>query len=153
MRELGARRATPGGSSRNWLAGKLATAGEMRDQAVWFEPFPSHHIRTNAFVLDGDVCARMRVRRLHNKVDAYRLESGRGSITRQVVGLGLRPVIVTRDGAVHDVATWAASAVFWQRRQEGLLVADNQTREYERGDAELRLLLSRFAWGDLAAPS
>jgi hypothetical protein len=35
----------------------------------------------------------------------------------------------------------------WQGAQEGLLVADNQTRSYVAGDANRRRLLSSFAWG------
>jgi hypothetical protein len=153
MDRLVSRRGTVASPPPSWLAGKLATAAEMRNQALWFDSFPSHHVRTNAFMLSDEVCTQMHVRRLRTKVDAYRLESGRGSITRHVERLGLRPVIVTCDGVIHDVAAWAASGVFWQRDQGRLLVADNQTRDYTHGDAEIRLLLSRYAWGELADPS
>jgi len=152
MKQLGARRRAAQGSPPTWLAAKLATAAEMRDQALWFEPFPNHHVRTNAFMLSSEVRARMSVRPLHRKVDAYQLESGRTSMTRQVERIGLRPVLVSRDGMVHEVAAWAESSLFWQGRQESLLIADNQTRDYQLGDAELRLLLSRYAWGDRAMP-
>lgn len=150
---LDSRRDTAGSRPRTWLSGKLATATEMRDQALHFESFPSHHVRTNAFMLSGDVCDRLTLPALEKKVDAYRVESGRASLTRQVEKFGLRPVVVSRDGTVHDQATWPASGVFWQRRQEGLLIADNQTRDYNRGDPEIRSLLSRYAWGALADPA
>jgi hypothetical protein len=136
-----------------WLAGKLTTAAEMRDQAMHFESFPSPHVRTNAFMLSGEVCERISMSSLKRKVDAYRVESGRASITRQVEKLGLRAVVVSRDGVIHDQDTWPGSGVFWQRRQEGLIVADNQTRDYERGDPEIRSFLSRYAWGTLADPA
>lgn len=138
---------------RAWLAGKLATATERCDQVRHFESFPSPHVRTNAFMLSGEVCESISMPQLRRKVDAYRVESGRMSITRQIDALGLRPVLVSRDGAIHDRATWPASGIFWQRQQEGLLVGDNQTRDYERGDPEIRSLLSRFAWGELADPA
>jgi hypothetical protein len=134
-------------------AANLATARDFGNHLLFFEPFPSHHIRTNAFMLTGEMCSRMRLGKLRSKVDAYRLESGRASITRQVERTGLRAVVVTRDGHSHRVAEWPASNVFWQRTQENLLVADNQTREYERGDPDLRMLLSRYAWGESADPA
>ena len=104
-------------------------------------------------MLSGGVCERISMPPLRRKVDAYRVESGRASITRQVEKLGLRPVVVSRDGGVHDPATWPESGVFWQRHQEGLLVADNQTRDYEHGDPEIRSFLSRYAWGRRAEPA
>ncbi len=147
-RASGGAEASPG-----WLAGKLTTVREMRHQFLYFEPFPCHHVRTNAFMLTGELCSRMHIGELRGKIDAYRLESGRASITRQVERIGLRPVLVTRDGRSHEVADWAASGTFWQRNQENLLVADNQSREYESANADLRLLLSRYAWGELADPA
>jgi hypothetical protein len=149
------------GSSRNNVPSpvpssvvrKLATAAVLCEQALSFNSFPNQHVRTNAFMLSADVCKQLRVQRLRRKLDAYRLESGRASITRQVERLGLRAVIVTRDGVSHDVPAWAASGVFWQRDQESLLIADNQTRDYEDGDADVRLFLSRYAWGELADPT
>ena len=126
---------------------------DMRVQALGFEPFPSHHVRTNAFVLSGTICGQMEVPPLLRKADVHRAESGRASITRQVEKLGLRAVLVSAEGTVHDPANWPASAVFWQRAQEGLLVSDNQTRDYDRGDREIRSLLSRYAWGKLGEPA
>jgi hypothetical protein len=139
--------------SQGRLGGTLRTATEMYAQALYLESFPSPHVRTNAFMLSGDVIRQMRIPRLRNKTDAYRVESGRDSITRQVERFGLRPVLVARDEAVHEVASWAGSGVFWQRCQENVLVADNQTRDYEYGDAELRSFFSRYAWGEQAAPA
>lgn len=137
-------------SARNGSApGKLATLREVLHQLVFFEPFPCHHVRTNAFMLTGEACSRIRIGTLREKVDAYRFESGRASITRQVERIGLRAVLVGRDGRPHEVPEWPASRTFWQGGQENLLVADNQSREYERGDADLRRLLSRYAWGEL----
>jgi hypothetical protein len=153
MAHLAERRADQASPPPKWLVGKLATIREMRDQILFFEPFPCHHVRTNAFMLSGELWSRMQVGELRRKVDAYRLESGRSSITRQVERLGLRAVVTTCDGRSHAVADWPASDAFWQRNQENLLIADNQTRDYERGDAELRGLLSRYAWGERASPA
>jgi hypothetical protein len=134
-------------------AGRLAAAAGVPGRLLSFPRFPNHHVRTNAFMLSGDVLTRLGLSAVRKQTDGYRLESGRRSITTQVEQLGLRAVVVARNGVVHDVPDWAASGVLWQGHQEGLLVADNQTRNYDRAGAEVRQLLSGYAWGELAKPS
>jgi hypothetical protein len=125
----------------------------MPEQLLRFAPFPAHHVRTNAFMLDRCTFAALRMRPLKRKMDAYLLESGRASFTRQIQDMGLRTLVVARDGACYDHPQWSASGTFWQDDQQGLLVADNQTRSYANGDLDRRRLLSAFAWGPQAEPS
>jgi hypothetical protein len=140
-------------ASREQRASRVAAVAALPGRLLSFPRFPNHHVRTNAFMLSSEVLTRLGLAAVRKQTDGYRLESGRRSITRQVEQLGLRAVVVARNGVVHDVPDWAASGVLWQRRQEGLLVADNQTRNYDRASAEVRRLLSRYAWGELAEPS
>jgi hypothetical protein len=125
----------------------------MPEQLVRFAPFPAYHVRTNAFMLDRSTFAALRLRPLVRKMDAYLLESGRASFTSQVQGMGLRTLVVARDGSFYDHDRWPDSATFWQDDQQGLLVADNQTRSYANGGLDRRRLLSAFAWGPEARPS
>jgi hypothetical protein len=118
-----------------------------------FPPFPSPHLRTNAFMVPAAVLAQLRLRRARRKLHAYQLESGRRSITRQVEQLGLRVLVVDAEGATFEPDEWDRSRTFWQGEQEGLIVADNQTSVYARGDRDRRALLSRYAWGERADPA
>jgi hypothetical protein len=118
-----------------------------------FQPFPARHIRTNAFLVRSDVLRRVKIWPLHWKQQAWRLESGRGGITSQIEKMGLRALVVGRDGVAYEPHEWHRSATLWQERQQNLLVADNQTEVYESGDIDRRTVLSRLAWGDLAKPS
>ena len=96
------------------------------------EPFPASHLRTNAFLvrhrdfvaLDGFAVA--------TKLQAHAVESGRASMTRQLEARGLRAVVVDRVGNIHDAEAGPASETFWQGRQQGLIVADNQTELFSR---------------------
>jgi hypothetical protein len=115
--------------------------------------FPAPHLRTNAFLIEGDTLARLTLGRARRKIQAYRLESGKRSITRQICELGLRPRVVTREGTSFEHGDWHLSRTFWQGEQEGLLVADNQTRAYDLGDLDRRTALARLAWGRLADPT
>lgn len=118
-----------------------------------FPAFPNRHLRTNAFVIDHAVLAGLTGFALRTKFDAHKLESGRAGITRQLEAAGLRAVVVDGFGGVWEDERWPASETLYQGEQGGLIVADNQTRAYAEGDDERRLLLSRCAWGRLAAPA
>jgi len=132
---------------------RLATLAEVPGQTIPFERFPAYHLRTNAFAIRAHTLAGLRVREVREKRDAYLVENGRNSITRQVQRQGLRTVVVDRDGEIYDRERWAESRTFWQGDQERLLVRDNQTRTYAEADDDRRRLLSGFAWGHAANPA
>jgi hypothetical protein len=132
---------------------RLLTLAEIPRQTVPFERFPAYHVRTNAFMVSAEVLARLRWREVREKYDTYLMENGRRSITRQVQRMGLRTLVVDRAGVGYEPQQWPASRTFWQGDQEGLLVADNQTRSYAEADADRRRLLSTFAWGPRADPT
>ncbi|MHB8531696.1 MAG: hypothetical protein ACYDC2_03140 [Solirubrobacteraceae bacterium] len=142
--------------SRSGRAGRLKGAANAARELVRcvrdYEEFPAHHVRTNAFVIAHETLASVTLWRVRRKREAYLMESGRHSLTRQVQRLGLRAVVVDRGGDVYDQDEWHRSATFWQRRQEGLMVEDNQSRVYARGGLARRGLLATMAWGAEATP-
>jgi hypothetical protein len=140
-------RAQAGASSIRSRLGTMRSLAAMAEQIARFPGFPAPHLRTNAFIVERATFMRLRSGRLRRKVDAYALESGRGSMTRQIEALGLRTLVVDRDGACHGVEDWPRSHTFWQAGQERLMVADNQTRIYTNGGPQRRALLSALAWG------
>jgi len=123
------------------------------EQVSGFDSFPAVHVRTNAFMADAELLAALIPQSVSAKMDAYRLESGRWSLTAQVMRLGLRPLVVDREGAAHEHEHWPASRTFWQGDQEGLLVADKQTEAYAGGGLARRRVLSTLAWGPRAQAS
>jgi hypothetical protein len=135
------------------LRAKLRTLPDMPIQILGFEKFPAYHLRTNAFMAARATLGRVRVGPIETKMDAYRLENGRHSLTRQVQAMGLRTLVVASDGTTYDHEQWPLSHTLWQGDQENLLIADNQTRSYSRGGLDRRRLLSGFAWGPQADPS
>jgi hypothetical protein len=130
----------------------LRTLPPMPEQLLRFQGFPAHHLRTNAFMAERALFSRLRIGAVPRKMDAYLLESGRHSLTRQVHALGLRTLVVARDGSTFDHHDWPRSRTLWQGDQEGLMIADNQTRMYASGGLDRRRLLSAFAWGTLGDP-
>jgi len=131
----------------------LRTSYSLGRSLALFRSFPASHVRTNAFVIRTETMRRLRFPPLRNKKRAWQLESGRGSITEQILSGGLEAVVVGRDGRCYRPSEWADSDTLWQADQGELLVADNQTERYRLGDFELRTLLSKVAWGSKARPS
>lgn len=113
----------------------------------YFLDFPNPHVRTNGFMISRNVMLRIKKGLILTKLHAYRLESGKQSITKQVMGMGLKPIVVGRDGIGYEIKDWLASNTFWHGNQENLLIADNQTRRFSEDNLDLRQLLETFAWG------
>jgi hypothetical protein len=160
LRATGEKRAAAereGPPSRRSLIGSvlatLKTLPPMPGQLLRFESFPAAHVRTNAFMVDRATFAALHTGAIRRKMDAWALESGRNSFTRQVERRGLRALVVDRDGCCYERDDWPRSNTFWQGDQQALMVADNQTRTYTNGSFDRRRLLSAFAWGPSADPT
>jgi hypothetical protein len=151
---------------RSAIRARLERLHEIPERTLPYDRFPAYHVRTNAFMISHTTLAELDLhsvprgaraqtarQRIRQKHDVHLLEHGRHSITRQLQRKGLRTLVVDRDGAAYDHEHWHRSRTFWQGDQEGLLVADNQTRRYAEGDAARRRLLSAFAWGPDADPA
>ena len=108
--------------------------------------YPNPHIRTNAFMIERSRFLSLNFPSFKKKVEAYRFESGRRSLTKQVMGQGLQPVVVGRNGNIYAIDQWKSSATFWINDQVNLLIADNRTCDYAEGDEELREYLEDAAW-------
>jgi hypothetical protein len=117
-----------------------------------FEPFPTFHIRTNAFLISRESIRKMRPCNILTKWDAYKFESGKSSLTSRVLATGREVLVVGRDGRGYARDRWHESNTFWQRDQANLMVADNQTNDYLYGSAKKRDFLSHFAWCEKADP-
>lgn len=111
-----------------------------------FLPFPNYHVRTNAFMVARQVLQGLRTKPVLRKWDAYHFESGRHSMTQQVLQGGLSALVVGADGRGYEPRDWPDARTFWISRQENLLVSDNQTRAYDEGSDNLRERLAFHAW-------
>jgi len=136
---------------------RRAALWALRRTGIWrasrdFPPFPNYHLRTNAFMGARQTLRRIRIEPMRMKLSAWKFESGKDSLTNQVRRLGLRVLVVGRDGEGYEPERWHLSNTFWQSREENLLVADNQTEFYLSADAATRAEFSQYAWGEFARP-
>jgi hypothetical protein len=110
--------------------------------------FPNPHIRTNAFMIERDRFLALKAPPFRAKSDLYKFESGRQSLTRQILEQDLRPVVVGRDGHIYEAADWKSSSTYWIDQQANLIVADNRTSDYSEGGQQIRAHLRACAWED-----
>jgi hypothetical protein len=113
---------------------------------LYFDHYPNYHIRTNGFIVARGTMLKIHRGLLFRKMHAYRLESGKNSITKQIERMGLKPVVVGKDGRGYDKQEWHISSTFWRDGQSNLLIADNQTRKYDTGDRDCQQRWEYFAW-------
>lgn len=125
---------------------KLFRAGLYPVRLYQFGRHPNPHIRSNAFMIERNLFLSLRAIVLKKKIDAYKFESGRDSMTKQIMARGLRPVVVDRGGRIYEIPDWKSSSTFWVDLQANLAVADNQTMGYASGSAVRRRLLTSYAW-------
>lgn len=118
----------------------------------YFPRFPNFHIRSNAFMLRDEMMRKIVCPKILSKMDAYKCESGRQSITNQIMKLGKIALVIGKDGKAYKKEDWWKSNTFWRENQENLLVSDNQTRAYTDGGLAQKTLFSNYAWGENASP-
>jgi hypothetical protein len=136
----------PGGPVSR-LRGAVRARRELLHRRMAYPPFPNPHLRSNAFLVRREVLLRMVVPPLATKEEAMYFESGRRSLTRQVLALGLKVLVAGADGSAYPPDAWRTSGTFRSGEQSNLLVADNRTRQYELADPAERARLAAFSWG------
>ena len=112
-----------------------------------FKPFPNPHVRTNTFMIKRDIFLQIKKPVIKQKIDAYKFESGRNSITVQVMRMRYNVLLLDRYGKTYTIPEWPNSNTFWKGSQENLLISDNQTRLYEQADETNKKLMTKLAWG------
>lgn len=108
--------------------------------------YPNPHIRTNAFMMDRSLFLSLDLPKLGAKSDTYKFESGRHSMTKQILRRNLRPVVVDRYGKTYGVPEWKLSSTFRTGDQVNLIVADNRTAHYAQASARHRQYMERLTW-------
>src|SRR5262249_17799329 len=112
-----------------------------------FHPFPNHHLRTNGFMIERDTMLQVWPRLITTKRGAYLFENGKNSLTQRILRLHRNVLVVGRNGQIYEKEAWARSGTFRNHGQDNLLIADNQTRQFDHADEKLRKYLELVTWG------
>jgi hypothetical protein len=111
-------------------------------------PFPNPHLRTNAFMIRRVDFLSLKKRNLKKKFDAYLFESGRHSMTNQLLKRGYTVDVMGRDGNKYPLSRWKESNTFWVNDQPNLIISDNQTELYRTAGTAYKKYLGYIAWGN-----
>ncbi|MBR0688870.1 hypothetical protein JQ594_23300 [Bradyrhizobium manausense] len=111
-----------------------------------FGRFPNPHLRTNAFMMDRARFLALDLPSFKSKSDTYGFESGRRSMTKQILTQGLQPVVIDRQGRVYRIPEWRSSSTFRAGEQENLIVADNRTVNFSEAGPAHRQYLEKLSW-------
>jgi hypothetical protein len=136
--------------SRDYVRGFWLNYLRRRELAHWqasFNPFPNYHIRTNAFMIRRAHWLNLKFGKANTKPGCFKFESGKTSMTAQVLEMNLKALIIGRDGCAYEKNQWYESCTFRSGEQRNLLVADNRTEQFAKADAETKKLLAEMAWG------
>ena len=112
-----------------------------------FPSFPNPHIRSNGFIVKGLIFHKLISHNFMSKVDANIFESGPQSMTNTVKKLGLKAVVVGKNGQIYDEENWWDSGTFRQGDQSNLLIEDNHTRAFSNMTQPSKESHNWLTWG------
>lgn len=112
-----------------------------------YPAFPNYHIRTNAFMLSRKLMLALQINQYATREDVMKFESGKNSLTRQILANRLEVLVIGRDGNAYSKQNWHGSKTFRSGNQSNLLIADNRTYQYQEANEEEKRRLEKFAWG------
>ena len=112
-----------------------------------FKAFPNYHLRTNAFMIRREIMLTVKCPHLSSKFKAYLFESGVDSLTNQILKMNLDVNMIDRNGMLYDSSHWKNAPVFWNDKQQLLMIADNQTEKYINASKEEQRFMTYLAWG------
>lgn len=107
---------------------------------------PNPHLRTSTFMMSPKLFNSLDYPLVDTRRSAYELEHGCDSLTRRLRKIGLRCLVVGRDGITYGESAWPTSRTYRRNGQQNLLIADKHTDIYAAADADERLVLRKMTW-------
>jgi hypothetical protein len=115
-----------------------------------FNLFPNPHVRTTGFIIKRDIFngVTKNIKNFRNKMDAYKFESGKKNLTKEILELGLKVLIINSEFKLFEINDWKRSKTFRQFNQEKLLIMDKISSNYEKMSDNLKFIKTIQTWGD-----
>ena len=113
--------------------------------------FPNPHIRTTGFFINSDDLLLVKVdkQKLVKKIETNYFESGRNSLSSQLLKKGFKLIIVNSDNKSFEVNEWNKSKTFCLDKQEKLIFLDNKTNEYLKASNKIKKKMTKSHWGNI----
>tara|TARA_Y100000389_G_scaffold149396_1_gene148747 strand:- start:2000 stop:2815 length:816 start_codon:yes stop_codon:yes gene_type:complete len=115
---------------------------------IFFKPFPNPHIRTTGFLLYAkDFIDFYNNKKCQNKHDAWKLESGRDSLTNFFLKKKFPVKLINSDGNSFKIDNWINSNTYCYLEKSKLIISDKHTRKYEVLNNSEKKLYQKNVWG------
>lgn len=113
--------------------------------------FPNPHIRTTGFFINSDDLLEVKVNKekLVKKIETNYFESGRNSLSNQLLRKGFRLIIVNSDNKSFDINEWNKSKTFCLDNQEKLIFLDNKTNQFLKASNKIKKKMTQSHWGNI----
>ena len=113
-----------------------------------FPTFPNPHIRTSSFLINSNIFLDFIYnKKINNKFDTWKIESGNDSLTNFFKKKGLNIYIVNSDGKKFLEKDWMYSETYCYSKQLKSIISDKHTRKYLDLPEKEQILTQFKAWG------
>jgi hypothetical protein len=112
-----------------------------------FPKFPNPHLRVNSFLIKAnDYLEFIRNKKFNNKLQSLILESGYEGFTNFFLKRGYKIKVLDRFGTLYNLKNANKSKTFASYNQEGLIISDKQTRNYDKLSNKKRKKKYQQSW-------
>ena len=114
----------------------------------FFKRFPNPHVRTSSFLINGQIFLDyMSNKKTNTKLDVWKLESGKQSLTNYFKDKNYSIYIINTDGNKFEEKDWKLSETFNYLNQSKSIISDKHTRKYESLDDKEKFISRMNVWG------
>ena len=116
--------------------------------SLFFKNFPNPHIRTTGFLINSnDYIEFYKGKIIKNKFDAWKIESGRFSLTNYFLKKNFPVKLINSEGNAFTIKNWSNSNTFCYTENSRLIISDKHTRKYDVLDEKDKLISQINVWG------
>ena len=113
-----------------------------------FDQFPNPHVRTSSFLIKGDDYYNyIENKIINNKYDAWKIESGKNSLTKFFKRKNYNIFVVNSDGNHFLENDWMLSETYNYLNQSKSIISDKHTRKYLDLNNDYKKLSQFNTWG------
>ena len=117
--------------------------------SVNFDDFPNPHIRTSSFLIKGkDFYDYIKNKDIKNKMDAWKIESGKKNLTNHFKNMNYDIYIINSDGKKFTEKEWMHSETYCYSKQLRSIISDKHTRKYLALSEKDKVLSQLKVWGN-----
>ena len=114
----------------------------------YFDPFPNPHIRTTGFLIKGsEYLEFMNNKTISSKIDVWRIESGKNSLTNHFKKLNFNIYVINSDGERFSEDKWKESQTYNYLEHNKSIISDKHIRKYHSMNKSEKLKFQSNSWG------